>query len=160
MGCFFMEVEKCIEEIKNEIDLIDELFKSHKGLLKRLKKMAPNRIELSAAATVLHSFYNGIENIFIRIANRIDKEQPFSEYWHQELLEQLKRKTSKRNAVISEELHEKLNLYLGFRHFFRHSYAFHFKWEKMSELIFELDAVYDQFKSEINQFILSLAPSG
>jgi len=44
-------------------------------------------------------------------------------------------------------------LYLGFRHFFRHAYAFQFKWEKLKELVMDLPGVYSQFKQEINQFI-------
>ncbi|MCP5048477.1 MAG: hypothetical protein GY940_15005 [bacterium] len=124
--------------------------------MEKIKTAIPDRIETSAIATVLHSFYNGVENIFQRIANRIDGKLPSSEFWHQELLQQMKSKTEKRETVISDELYDKLNLYLGFRHFFRHSYAFHFKWEKMEELILDLSNVYSRFKEEINIFIESL----
>jgi thiamine kinase-like enzyme len=64
-----MQIEKCFEEIENEIELIDELIVSHKQLLDKVETSIPNRIEISALATVLHSFYNGVENIFSRIAN-------------------------------------------------------------------------------------------
>ncbi|UCH97330.1 MAG: hypothetical protein JSV88_10900 [Candidatus Aminicenantes bacterium] len=151
-----MQIEKCIEEIENEIELINELIESHELLLNKVKTSTPDRIEISALATVLHSFYNGIENVFSRIANRLDKKQPSSEFWHQELLEQMKSGTPKRKAVISNELHGKLNLYLGFRHFFRHAYAFQFKWEKIKELVMDLPGVYTQFKQETNQFIKKL----
>lgn len=151
-----MEIKKCITEIKNEIELIDELLESHKLLVEKIKVSFPDQIERSAAATLLHSFYNGIENIFKRIANRIDGKIPTSEYWHQELLNQMGVETEKRNKVISSELLEKLNLYLGFRHFFRHAYAFQFKWDKMKDLIFEINDVYDQFKEEVDVFIKKL----
>lgn len=151
-----MQTEKCVEEIKNEIELIDELVDEHEELLHRLKISPPNRIEISAAATVLHSFYNGVENIFKRIAVRLDNNLPSSEYWHQELLQQMKEGRKIRDAVISDELAEKLNLYLGFRHFFRHSYTFQFRWDKLEELFLELEEVYQQFKEEINKFIQGL----
>jgi len=109
------------------LPLVDELLESHKLLVEKIKTSFPDQIERSAAAALLHSFYNGIENIFKRIANRIDGKIPTSEYWHQELLNQMGAKTDKRNEVISIELLEKLNLYPGFRHFFRHAYAFQFK---------------------------------
>jgi hypothetical protein len=147
------QIELCTKEIENEIALIDELFESHESLLEKIKTGMPGRIEISATATVLHSFYNGVENIFERIANRLDEDLPSSEFWHQELLQQMKSETSKRYAVISEELYEKLNLYLGFRHFFRHAYAFQFKWDKIKDLILESPAVYKQFKEEITEFI-------
>jgi uncharacterized protein YutE (UPF0331/DUF86 family) len=151
-----MQIEECIEEVRNEIELIDELFESHGTLMEKVKTTDPDQIEISAIATILHSFYNGVENIFSRIANRLDKKQPSSLFWHQELLQQMASDTSKRKAVISDELFKKLNLYLGFRHFFRHSYAFQFKWKKIKELILELADVYAQFKEEINMFIESL----
>ena len=151
-----MEINKGITEIKNEIELLDELFESHKPLVEKIKTLLPNQIERSAAATLLHSFYNGIENIFKRIAHRIDGKVPTSEYWHQELLNQMGAITKKRDKVISIEMLEKLNLYLGFRHFFRHSYAFQCQWDKMKDLISEINDDYIQFKEEINVFIKNL----
>ncbi len=62
----------------------------------------------------------------------------------------------KRQVVISEDLYEKLNLYLGFRHFFRHAYAFQFNWDKMKELISPINDIYGQFKNEITDFISKL----
>ncbi len=64
--------------------------------------------------------------------------------------------TTERPAVISDEMYEKLNIYLGFRHFFRHAYAFQFKWERIKELILDIHDLYDRFKEEIEQFIESL----
>lgn len=64
--------------------------------------------------------------------------------------------TEKRNTVISNELYEKLNLYLGFRHFFRHAYSFHIKWHKIKELVIELPSIYECFKQELMIFIKSL----
>lgn len=151
-----MQVEKCIKEIENELELIDELIESHTQLIERVEASTPNRIEISALATVLHSFYNGIENIFKRVANRLDKKLPDSEFWHQELLDQMNTDTTERPAVISDEMYEKLNIYLGFRHFFRHAYAFQFKWERIKELILDIHDLYDRFKEEIEQFIESL----
>jgi len=151
------QIALCSKEINNEIELIDQLLESHDSLFKKLSATSPNRIELSAIATVLHSFYNGVENIFHRIATRLDEELPSSSYWHQELLQQMKSETSKRSPVISQTLYERLNLYLGFRHFFRHSYAFQLKWEKVKDLILDLPDVYGQFKDEVTRFIQNIA---
>ncbi len=151
-----MQSKKCTEEIRNEINLIDELFHSHKLLFKKIKIKEPDQIEISAIATVLHSFYNGIENIFKRIARRIDNKVPCTEYWHQELLEQMTTSSEMRKAVISNDLFQKLCLYLGFRHFFRYSYSFQFKWPKMKDLVLELTEVYSLFKEELDIFISDL----
>lgn len=42
--------------------------------------------------------------------------------------------------------------YLGFRHFFRHSYSFHLKWERMEELVNPIRTVWEKFKAEILAF--------
>lgn len=66
------KVKQCVKEIDNEIVLLRELILSHRPLIEKLKESVPDQIDLSAAAAMLHSFYNGIENIFKRIAKRIE----------------------------------------------------------------------------------------
>ena len=148
-----MKNKKCIEEINNELELTDKLFETHEVLFDKIKLSSPDPIELSALAVFLHSFYNGIENIFKRIAKRIDNRIPDSAYWHSELLNQMVILIDERENVISEDLANKLKLYLEFRNFFRHSYSFQIKWEKMKDLIYEINGVYNQFKKEIEVFI-------
>jgi len=155
-----MQVEKCLEEIDSEIGLIDKLFESHQLLFEKIKISEPDTVELSATAAVLHSFYNGLENIFCRIAKRIDENLPNSSYWHQELLNQMSNKIKNRPEVITIDLNEKLSFYLGFRHFFRHAYAFQLKWSEMKKLVIEIDAVYEQFKSELQLFKLKIKNYG
>jgi len=48
-----------------EIDQIDKLIEQTDPLLKLCKLKDPDFIEKSAMAAVLHSFYNGIESIFL-----------------------------------------------------------------------------------------------
>ena len=47
----------------------------------------PDDIELSALAAMLHSFYNGIENIFKRVTAELDDRLPGGEFWHRELMD-------------------------------------------------------------------------
>lgn len=58
-----------------EISQIDKLIADSKPLLDLCSLKEPNFIELSASAMVLHSFYNGIENILVMEKNgRVNKE--------------------------------------------------------------------------------------
>jgi hypothetical protein len=50
-----------------EIFQIDKLLDGSELLLDLCKLKTPDFIEMSAAALLLHSFYNGIENILILI---------------------------------------------------------------------------------------------
>jgi hypothetical protein len=56
----------------------------------------------------------------------------------------------RRDAVITGDMKNDLLKYLGFRHFFRHSYSYQLKWERMEELAKPLRGVWEKFKAEIS----------
>ena len=84
-----------------EIQQIDELFASYNDLIEKSKGEEPTLIELTALGSVLHSFYNGIENLFKTIGKNIDGKLPTSHHWHSELLKQMTEDTNNRVPVIS-----------------------------------------------------------
>jgi len=151
-----MENEKLIEEIEIEIERIEMLFENYKPLLRKVKTKEPNFIETASLAMLLHSFYNGIENIFIRIAKEIDQKLPQGSGWHKELLNQMTEKTPiRKQVVLSEEMVRELEEYLGFRHFSRHAYAFDLNWKLMKELVLRLSQIKEKVCGEIKLFILN-----
>lgn len=81
--------EKVASQISFEIGQIDELLKSYSDLLKQTQTQTPNLVEITALASVLHSFYNGLENIFLTIAKKIDQKVPETTHWHRDLLTQM-----------------------------------------------------------------------
>lgn len=143
--------ERIKEDIEFEISEIDHLFQLYKDELFYIPD-APNKVELIAIAGILHSFYNGIEKILLIIAKKIDKNVPFDLNWHKTLLVQIAAKNTNRDAVFSEEIMNELLKYLGFRHFFRHSYSFHLKWERIEDLISPLGDFWPKLKAEILSF--------
>ena len=149
--------EDLISDISSEIEKIEELFKSYTSLLLKSKKKNPNFIELNALAMFLHSFYNGLENIFTLIAKKFDERMPSSERWHIELLEQMAKVTEKREKiVITDKTCEDLKEYLGFRHFTRHAYALDINWELMKDLILNINKMKENIITELKLFIESL----
>jgi hypothetical protein len=56
--------EDISNKIKFEIGEIDREFLSYKLLFDLIKLRTPDLVEMTAMASVLHSFYNGVENIF------------------------------------------------------------------------------------------------
>ena len=114
-----------IDDLLTEIEKIENLFKSFTSLIKEVHIRDPTFIELNALAMFLHSFYNGLENIFILIAKKLDEKIPTGERWHIELLYQMAKPIKNRSQiVITNKTHEDLKEYLGFRHFSRHAYSF------------------------------------
>jgi len=138
---------------------MDDLFESYADLLSRVQTRSPDLVEVTAVASVLHSFYNGLENIFLSIAKGLDASVPTGAQWHRDLLAQMAERTPLRPLVITTETAHQLADYLGFRHFYRHSYSFFLEWDELEKLVTPLTKVWEQVKSELDLFLdrLSLA---
>ena len=140
-------------KITFEILQIDKLVSEAKPLLRLCKIKEPDFIELSAASMVLHSFYNGIENILILIIEYFEGKLPNSNKWHMELLEKAFIPVKNRKQIFKKELQEIMEEYLKFRHFVRHSYSFKLKWEQMENLINSMESVWGSVKENLNSFL-------
>jgi len=135
---------------------IDDLLVTYGALFDSVKQKEPDVVELAALGTVLHSFYNGIEGVFLLVAKQIDKDVPSVPTWHQALLSQMVLSTEERMCVVSLEAATALASYMKFRHFFRHAYSFMLDWGRLAPLVEELHSVWATVRSEINVFIDSL----
>jgi hypothetical protein len=155
-GGFYKLAKNVVSQIKFEIDQIDGLLDSYTELLNRSQKSKPDLIEITAIASVLHSFYNGVENIFLSIAKGIDNFVPEGFQWHRNLLLLMTQKTAKRSHVISEKMAQNLAQYLGFRHFYRHSYSFFLEWSEVEKLVIPLQKMWAELKNELGLFMNSL----
>ena len=149
-------VKKVVSQVKLEITQIDELFKSYSSLFQRIQKGEPDLIEVTAFASVLHSFYNGLENIFSCIVKGIDRNFPTGDRWHRDLLDQMGKATLERNQVLSGKTIDQLIDYMGFRHFYRHSYSSLLEWDELEKLICTVEDIWQQIKDELEIFLKSL----
>ena len=109
------------EQVALERRQLHRLFSVYRPLLEKCAASAPDDIELSALAAMLHSFYNGMENIFKRVTLELGDPMPGGESWHKELLDSMTDATGNRNAVLSPQLWGRLKEYMEFRHVFRHA---------------------------------------
>ncbi len=143
-------------KIEFEIDQIDKMLLVYESLFLQLMKRAPNKIELSACANLLHSFYSGLENIFSLISKQMDHDVPNGMNWHRDLLIKMTVSTSSRKAVIDRNLYTQLLDYLSFRHFFRHSYTHNYDWIKMEALFHDLHDTWRVTKESLLEFTASM----
>jgi hypothetical protein len=60
--------DKLRRQIATELDQLSNVIEIYRPLLDRSSSITPTAIELSALGAMLHSFYNGVENILKRIA--------------------------------------------------------------------------------------------
>lgn len=152
-------VEKIVSQVQFEVKQIDRLLDMYSGLLERSQEDEPDLVEITALASVLHSFYNGLENIFLIVAKGVDADVPTGAQWHRDLLTQMTEATSDRKPVLSVQTARRLADYLGFRHFYRHSYSFFLDWSEMDDLVGLLPDVWQQTKREILSFLGNLNSS-
>ena len=74
------------KEIATERRYLHRELHGYKPLLEKCRMQAPDMIESTALGALLHSFYNGLENIFKRIAMACDGALPEGGLWHRRLL--------------------------------------------------------------------------
>jgi hypothetical protein len=140
-------------KIRIEISMLHKLLDTYCDLFEQVRTREPTQIELIGIAGILHSFYSGFENIFKRIAQDIDKGQKKTDSWHADLLETMIVSTPKRSSVITEDLKERLQSYLSFRHVFRSLYSYNLNWSKMQDLVFESEKILQLVEAELNEFM-------
>ncbi len=143
------------EQIKFKINDIDKLFSEYELIFKKIEEETPDLFDMTILGSVLHSFYNGLENIFEIIAKNIDNNVPSGNKSHQELLHQMASENSNRNEILTEELYLKLREYATFRHFYRDAYSFQLNWKKMKPLIDDIHIVWKEVKQSLENFICS-----
>lgn len=145
--------DKLRKQVATELEQLRHLLDTHRALLTRSSDADPSAVELMALAALLHSFYNGIENILKRVAIEIEGSIPSGEFWHRDLLDAATKPSGSRPAVISKELGERLGEYLDFRHFFRHAYTFNLQWDRMRALVLDCKPTFQQFEAELQSFL-------
>ena len=141
-----------------EIEQLDLLVATYDAFLDRLEQQAPDLVELTAAAAVIHAFYTGIERAFLIIARRIDRVIPGGAQHHRDLLDQMTRSLPSRGAVIDGPLAALLGDFLGFRHFYRHSYTFSLDWDKLAPLVAQLRPTWQEARRQLLRFAEVIMP--
>ena len=127
-------IERTIAELPNSVSLPDL-----------------SVLELAGVATLIHNFYNGIENILKQIVISLGQKISCGQFWHQGLVE-----TATSSGIISESTANELRRYLAFRHFFSHSYSFDLDKERIAPLVKDIPRILTCFTNDINGILKKL----
>ena len=101
-------------------------------------------LQLRAAASSLHSIYNGVEKVLLMKLKYQGITIISDGNWYASLLQK-----ATKNSIISPVLEMELKELMGFRHFYRHSYGFMLDKDLLQPLILQVNAVFDRFVKEI-----------
>ena len=140
------------QDILDSVEDINDMLKVYEELIEKAKQSKPDIVEIAALGSVLQSFYNGVEGIFLLVAKQIDNRTPSDPAWHQTLLNQVLEKTGLREGIVTSDTAASLAMYMKFRHFFRHAYTFMLDWERLQPLVDELTTIWETTKDEITTF--------
>ena len=140
-------------KIEHEISRLEKLLDDVRPLLDLCKIKEPDIIEMTAAAQVLHSFYNGIESIIALFFKYKNERLPNDSRWHKTLFEMAFGNNSKNITILDDDIKKKLEKYLLFRHFIRHAYSSELDWHEMGPLVTEIETMWHVIKNNFELFI-------
>jgi hypothetical protein len=83
----------------------------------------------------------------------LDEKLPNDFKWHKTLFEMAFGNNSKNIKIIRDDIKKKLEKYLLFRHFIRHSYSSELDWNEMGPLIKEIENIWKMIKNDFELFI-------
>jgi len=134
-----------MSRLRDRIDAELENIESSLVLLptaEQLPYLSP--LEQAGVAGLLHSFYNGVENILKQIVLDRGLCLPDGPSWHRDLL-----LLSAEQALLPANVVEKLKVYMAFRHFVSHAYVLDIDPARMEPLVADLHDVFDLLRSSI-----------
>ena len=108
-------------------------------------------------AKKLADVYNGVENIFSRVAREVDMHLPTGDSWHKDLLTQMTEQRPERPPVISEKTFPRLDDLLKFRHAFNNIYAEELVYEEIEPHAKSIDELFASVSEDLGLFTDSLA---
>jgi uncharacterized protein YutE (UPF0331/DUF86 family) len=103
-------------------------------------------LELAGVGTLLHNFYNGIENVIKQVFLAKKLQLPRGAFWHSELILH-----AVDEGIIPESLANDLKRFLAFRHFFVHGYALDLYSNRIQPLVDDVPEIFKRFRSEIRR---------
>lgn len=134
------------------------------ALLEEQSAAAPRETDtfsLRARGSILHDFYNGIERVFVRIAEELNGGVPKGDQWHRQLLRDMSLEIpGLRLAVIDEDLERSLGDFLRFRHVFRNVYGFALEEQRMRPLEDRLPSVLGALRRQLDEFLVWMVGDG
>jgi hypothetical protein len=149
-----MSKSDIIDEIKIELYNINLIVNELILICKENISVEPAIRDKTAAGSFLAQFYNGIENILVRISKYKNVDLPKGELWHMELFKRYCEPPYENLPLIfDKELETIFSSYRRFRHIVHHGYGFQLKWEMMRLGVDRIEIAFQNFSKKILDFI-------
>ena len=151
---YIVNRDELIQRISDERTKIDRTIGSITELLQEIAIATPHHRKFfeELTANKLAEVYSGIERIFERIANEIDKHLPKGERWHTDLLTQMAERHPERPPVISEGTRRRLRQLLKFHHKVNNIYGNELIYEEVEKHAKQVGKLFESVVEELNAF--------
>ena len=153
-----MNRKRLTQRINDEFDKIDGTVSDIAKALEDIEGLpvaAKPYIEDSIAHK-LADIYNGIENIFERIAREVDTVMLTGSQWHKNLLAQMTTQRPERGPVITEDTSLQLEHLLDFRHKVNNIYDRELNYELTEPHAKSIGELCERVSEDVNRFTQSL----
>jgi len=138
-------------DLKDYIEAEEENIRHELGQLPPADRLSRlSELELAGTAALLHSIYNGIENVLKQALQGGGGDLPVGATWHRDLLLQVEAR-----RILKPETAESLRPYMAFRHFFSHAYALDLDPARMEILVDEVAHMVDEVLGEVLAYVKS-----
>ncbi len=151
---YIVNRDELIRRISDERTKIDQTIGSITELLQEIEVATPYHRKFFEELTAkkLAEVYSGIERIFERIANEIDKHLPKGERWHTDLLTQMAERRPERPPVISEGTLQRLRQLLRSRHKVNNIYGDELIYKKAEKHAKRVGELFESVTEELDAF--------
>lgn len=146
-------------EIRQELSRLGQLVQEIVRTWSRRESVPAEELRtyIESTALKLHNFYAGCERIFEKIADEVNGGVPKTPDWHLRLLRTMALEIPEvRPRILTSELADRLVDYLRFRHLVRNIYGFELEDDKMAPLVKEIESVYGDLKSQLQEALTFL----
>jgi hypothetical protein len=133
------------EKVEAELEQVEQALKALSPT-RDLRKLSV--LELAGTASLLSSFYHGVENILKQSLLATGTALPTGAAWHRDLLQ-----AACAHAVVSTGTRDRLAPYLAFRHFFTHAYGFELEVAQLQPLVTGVRRVQSRFRADVRRFV-------
>jgi hypothetical protein len=149
------DIELLRADILKEMENI-KILESEYSKIKKMLRMPAEKVayyDRGAVGYILHSFYNGCENIFNSVARFFENDLG-PQSGHKDLLKRMNLEIPGiRPRLIDDDLFRLLDDFRAFRHKFRHLYSFELDWERECLVARKFPDTVKKLKTQVTGFL-------
>lgn len=151
-------LRQLLADLEADREDLDRILGEGVQCLEDLSSREPTYLEIRGAGDIVHDFYNVVEHFFERVAVELNGGAPAGRDSHAQLLRRMSRDVEGvRPAAIDEALRGRLQVYLRFRHLFRHGYGFALEWSRLVPLMAGMQELTPELRRQLDAFAAALA---